>query len=123
MEMKIRFGFGLVAALAACSLARCGVLPTACTQELRVEVVPAEKTIRVGESFQATAEGVSCGGRQRFAYDRPLAWRTADASIVQVDSETGTITGLAPGTATVTAHEPTVSADWSYGSVQVAVRP
>ena len=121
--MNTRSAFALIAALAACSLARCGVLPTACTQELRVEVVPSEKTIRVGESFQAKAEGVSCGGRQRFAYEQPLAWRTADGSIVRVDSETGTITGLAPGTATVTAHEPTVSANWSYGSVQVTVRP
>jgi hypothetical protein len=50
-----------------------------------------------------------------------VAWRTASPGVVGVDGATGVITGLAPGTAAVTAHEPTVSADWSWGSVSVQV--
>jgi uncharacterized protein YjdB len=120
--MKTRHWIG--AAAAALSLAGasgCRTPFTACTLELRVEVSPAEKTIRVGESFQARAEGVSCGGRDRSPY--AVDWRTADTGVVSVDATTGRVTGLAPGTATVTAHEPTVSADWSLGSVRVTVQP
>jgi uncharacterized protein YjdB len=111
----------LAASVLALGLAGCSGFPIACTDELGIEVEPAEKTIRVGETLQARAFGVTCGGREREPYT--VAWRTGSPGIVRVDGETGVITGLAPGTATVTAHEPEVSADWNVGSVSVRVVP
>ena len=98
-----------------------GIIPTACTDELGIVIEPAQRTIRVGETVQARALGVTCGGKKSSPYE--VAWRTASTGIVSVDGTTGVITGLAPGTAALTAHEPTVSADWSYGSVTVQVIP
>jgi uncharacterized protein YjdB len=112
----------LAASVLALGLAGCGgILPTACTDELGIEVEPEQRTIRVGETVQARAFGVTCGGRKRSPYT--VAWRTANAGIVSVDPQSGVITGLAPGTATVTAHEPEVSADWDVGRVAVQVVP
>jgi uncharacterized protein YjdB len=112
----------LAASALALGLAGCGsFLPTACTDELGIQVEPERRTIRVGDTVQARAFGVTCGGREREPYT--VAWRTANAGVVSVDGETGVITGLAPGTATVTAHEPEVSADWDVGSVSVEVVP
>ncbi len=106
----------------ALGLSGCGsFLPTACTDELGIEIEPEQRTIRVGETLQARAFGVTCGGKKRSPYE--VAWRTTNTGIVSVDGETGVITGLAPGTAAVTAHEPTVSADWAYGTVTVQVIP
>ena len=112
----------LAASALALGLAGCGgFLPTACTDELGIVVEPGETTIRVGETARARAFGVTCGGKKREPYT--VLWRTASTGVVSVDGETGVITGVAPGTAAVTAHEPTVSADWSLGSVSVRVVP
>lgn len=107
---------GLLLAAAGCTRA-----PVACTRELMIQVTPDQQTVRVGESFLARAEGVSCGGRERAPY--PVGWRTLEREIVSIDHETGRITGLAPGVARVTAHEPTVSADWAYDTIHVTVQP
>ena len=95
--------------------------PVECTLEFSVQVTPDEQTIRVGESFVARAEAVTCGGRHRAPH--AVGWRTMERQIVSIDQESGRITGLAPGIARVTAHEPTVSADWAYDTVRVTVRP
>jgi uncharacterized protein YjdB len=110
-------GSGLIAALAVLSLGGCRLLPTACTLELRTEVSPAERTIRVGESFTAQAFTVTCGGRDRERAD--VTWNTTDAAVVDVEAATGRITGKAPGTATVAAQEP--SSALPYGSVTMHV--
>jgi hypothetical protein len=107
----------------ALGLAGCGsdtTLPADCPDILQVVVEPAKRTLRVGETVQARAFRVSCDG-ERTPYT--VAWRTTSPGIVGVEGTTGVITGLAAGTATVTAHEPTVSMDWSWGSVAVQVIP
>ena len=111
----------IAAGVAALSLAGCNHIPSACTLELRVEVTPEEKTIAVGESFQAQATGVSCGGKQRFPFEQ-VTWTTGDTNVIALNATTGQITGLAPGTATVTAVEPGVTAPHGIGTVHVTVR-
>jgi uncharacterized protein (DUF58 family) len=102
-------------------LASCGVLvPTACTQELGVEVRPRDQTLSVGREFTATATGVSCGGRQRFPY--AVRWHSTDPAVAQVDSLSGRVRALSVGTARIQAHEPgTRHAFW--GEVLVNVTP
>jgi hypothetical protein len=111
----------LAASVLALGLAGCGVFPTACTDELGIALEPAETTIRVGETVRARALGVTCGGREREPYK--ATWQTGNPDIVSVDGETGVITGLAPGTGIVTAHEPDVASDFVLGLVTVRVVP
>ncbi|HEX6746471.1 MAG TPA: Ig-like domain-containing protein [Longimicrobium sp.] len=114
----------ITAALAALALAGaggCRLPTTACTMELRVDISPAQKSIHVGDSFQAKAEGVSCGGRDRFPYEG-VTWSTSDTGVIQLDAATGRITGLAAGSATVTAHDP-ANPQFPLGTVSVTVQP
>ena len=116
--------YWITAAIAALTLAGaggCRLPTTACTMELRVDVSPDQKTIRVGDAFQAKAEGVSCGGRQRFPYEN-VTWGTADTGVVQVDAATGRVTAIAAGAATVTAHDP-ANPQFPLGTVSVTVQP
>jgi Bacterial Ig-like domain (group 2) len=89
----------------------------ACTDELGVEIRPRERTIRVGESFQAQATGITCGGRKRWKME--MYWATVDTSIIRVDRG-GQVNGLKPGFAAVEAYEPP-DTSFSWGSVQVRV--
>lgn len=100
------------------AMSACNGHPTTCS-EPGVEVVPAERTLAVGASFTPTATLVACSGdRSPYA----AAWRTVDKEVVEVDPVTGLVTGLAPGVAVITAHDPTVSANWAWGEVRVTVQ-
>jgi hypothetical protein len=102
-------------------LSGCGSLPLiACTSELGVELRPRERAIRVGESFQATATGISCGGRQRWRIE--MEWSAVDTTIVAVERASGRITGLRPGTTAVAAIEPPYGSPWGSIRVQVLAR-
>lgn len=110
------------AAVAATWLAAAGCnTPTeVCTMEEVVAITPAEKTIRVGQSFQAKAESITCSGRDHSPYT--VTWQTADAAIIHLDPATGRITGIAPGAATVTAQEPS-DPPWTIAIIHVTVKP
>jgi hypothetical protein len=78
-------------------------LPLACTDELGLEFSPRNPTVAVGQSFKASLELSSCGGRERW---RPaVVWRTDDTLLVIVESGTGRVTGRAVGDALVLAVE------------------
>lgn len=91
-----------------------------CLGDFAVEVTPTERTIQVGQSFTAAATAVTCGGRRREPYT--AAWRTTRRDVVEVE-QNGRITGLRPGVAEVTVHDPTVSADWAWTRLTVTVVP
>ncbi len=97
-------------------LSGCNVIPTVCTDELGIEIRPAQRTIAVGERVVPTATEVTCSGRIR----TPLVatWRADNDAVVRVDSVFGMITGLAPGRARVAAFT-----DRELGAVEITVVP
>jgi uncharacterized protein YjdB len=109
----------LLLPLTAAVLASCN-LPTVCTQELSVEVLPRDRSIRIGQEFTATATAVSCGGRERSPYT--VAWTSRDPAVAGVDAATGRVQGLSSGTARIRAHEPH-DAEAVWGEVRVTVTP
>jgi hypothetical protein len=100
-------------------LGGCGILPTTCTDELGFAVEPDQRTLRVGETLQARAYEVTCGGRRRSRLQ--AAWRTDETGVVSVNEETGLITAVAPGAAEVAAFEQGMGATLAVGSVRVQV--
>jgi hypothetical protein len=102
-------------ALVALSLSACGILgPQACTTELSWSVSPSEATLRVEEAFTATAEGLSCGGREHLAVD--MSWSSSDRDVLVIGQESGLAVAVAVGEAVVTGvdHGP-------YGIPDVAI--
>jgi uncharacterized protein YjdB len=63
--------------------------------ELGVRYVPGDPSIAVGESFTASVQLSSCGGREHPS--DIFTWRARDTTVVTVDSTTGRVTGRAPG--------------------------
>lgn len=87
----------LARCLAASLVAGCDLVSPgpACTRELRVDLRPPEQTITVGQTFSATVELASCGGRERLSDS--FTWQARNPAIVEVDAAAGRITGKAPG--------------------------
>jgi hypothetical protein len=106
------------AAASAATLAACRAEPAveSCTDDLVLGVSPAERTIRVGETFTADAGALGCGGRHRLTDS--WTWRAADSAVVGVDSVSGAITGRAVGETTVS---PTGRKYGRNGDVRVTV--
>lgn len=65
----------------------------------RLEIDPMEANLRVGDTQQFTARVVSPTGE---TIDSPVTWRVAPPRVAKVD-QTGLVTALDPGIATVTA--------------------
>ncbi len=84
--------------LASCSDDRIFV----CTTELTVRVESSRQTLRVGETTTARASATTCGGTRSVSY----VWRYAssDSAVARVDSVTGVIQGVAPGSTTIRAE-------------------
>jgi len=93
-----------------------------CTDELGMRVQPVDPVVRPGESFVATLELTSCGGRKRW---RPtVVWRAADTLVVRVDSLTGRVTGRGIGATEVMPSERRADGyEVSYVPVRVRVQP
>jgi hypothetical protein len=72
-----------------------------CTLELRAQYSPADTTIEIGDSFQASVELLTCGGSERLA--DVFTWQSNDPSIAVVDQQTGRVVGKAPGVTQVAA--------------------
>ena len=81
----------------------------ACGSALTVSVSPSRDVVKVGERIQLTAT-VS---RDQ---DLPVTWSTEDTNKISV-SDDGTVTGLATGSATVTATIPGGASDVAYINV------
>lgn len=99
MRLRPRRSTGavLTLVLAAGTMASCDLVGPgrACTRELRVDLRPPEQTITVGQTFTATVELSSCGGRERLSDS--FTWQAQDPAIVEVDAAAGRITGKAAG--------------------------
>jgi hypothetical protein len=98
-------------------LGGCGLLdPEICHDGVIYRVEPAEATIAVGQSFTAVATIDSCPQGER-----PIggAWTAQDPSIVQVDAQTGRVTGISEGQTRVRFGD---DDDWALLTVLVTVQ-
>ncbi|MDZ7778890.1 MAG: Ig-like domain-containing protein [Gemmatimonadota bacterium] len=66
-----------------------------------IEIEAPEATLFVGTTLPHEAEAYHADGSPR--PDAPVQWRTSDSSVIAVDAF-GNVTGVGPGTATVTAE-------------------
>ncbi|MCC6316157.1 MAG: Ig-like domain-containing protein [Gemmatimonadaceae bacterium] len=80
----------------------------------RIEITPATPTIIAGSTVQLTATVRDAGGA---ALNRPVMWSSQSTGVATV-STAGLVTGVAVGTATISA-----AADGVVGTVQVVVTP
>jgi len=88
-----------------------------CTLELRTRFSPADTTIQVGQSFQASVQLSSCGGARQLA--DVITWHAEDPAVATVDGRSGRVVGQGPGTTRILAS------GQRYGSVggpQVSVQ-
>ena len=75
--------------------------PTSCTRELRLTYSPHDTAIAVGDRFTASVALSSCGGRERLS--DTITFQSSDTTVAGVGTQTGTIVGMRPGTASITA--------------------
>ncbi|MFN2397790.1 MAG: Ig domain-containing protein [Gemmatimonadaceae bacterium] len=80
-----------------------------------VTVTPQSPTILAGQTVQLQATVKDAAGN---TLTRPVTWSSSDATIASVDVNTGLVTGVAAGAATITANSEGVT-----GSSQVTVNP
>lgn len=98
------------------TLAGCGVVPTTCSDDLRVTLTPRERAVAVGESFTPTVALYGCGGTRRLA--DTFTWAAQDTAVARVEAGTGRTTGRAPGETLVV---PTGARYGATGAIQVTV--
>jgi uncharacterized protein YjdB/PKD repeat protein len=82
-----------------------------------VDVTPAAATVGVGTTRQLTATPRDADGSPA---PRPVTWSSGDEAIATVSAE-GLVTGVAPGTATITAEADGVSGTAAINVVDVPV--
>lgn len=95
-------------------------LPVDCPADIGWEVSPQQRTVQVGQSFTAEAFVLSCGGRDRERAS--VVWRSSDPMVAQVDSVSGRVSGVAPGSTQVEARDPGGAPSF-WSPVQVTVLP
>lgn len=78
-----------------------------------VVVTPTEATLGVGQTLTLTATPRDAGGNAVFT---SVAWTSSDPTVASVDSNTGLVTGIGVGTATITG-----TAGSAQGTAQVTV--
>jgi hypothetical protein len=106
---------GLALVLAGCQPI---VSERVCTDELRVQFTPQEKTLAVGESFAAAVALSTCGGGVQLS--DTFTWSATDSTIVMVDAATGRVVALAPGQPYVMAKGEQYG---HVGGIPVTVQP
>ncbi|HXT18764.1 MAG TPA: hypothetical protein VN706_24275 [Gemmatimonadaceae bacterium] len=87
---------------------------TGCDAILIRDFSPVDTTIRVGQSFRPTVHLSTCGGTETI--NEALRYAVDDATVVQVDSLSGTMTGKSVG------HTVATVAAASNGSVVAQIR-
>ena len=94
-------GAAAASCLAACSSALGNLLDTGCSDELRVQVAPGDTTLAVGGHFTAHVSLTTCGGRVPVAAS--FTWSVQDSTVARVNSLSGVVTAIAPGSSRVVA--------------------
>jgi hypothetical protein len=89
---------------------------TVCTADLRIGVAP-DTTVATGSQFQARATILGCGGTK--VLSDVLTWLSSDVSIAAVGLQSGTVLGVRPGVAAITASGKTYG---FIGALHVTVR-
>lgn len=67
---------------------------------------PSPEIVEVGETLQLSAKPLDANGDSVAA---PVAWRTADPTLVTIGETTGLVTGVSPGTARIQATSGSLS--------------
>jgi hypothetical protein len=81
-------------------------------------VTPASSTVAVSSMVQLTATGTYSDGSQKQISGETLSWTSSDTTIATITSPGGLVTGVASGTASITA-----SAQGITGTGTVSVSP
>lgn len=92
----------LALSLGGIGAAACSQPTGVCTDDLFSRVSPSATTLGVGQRAAASVELRGCGGSRVLA-DR-ITWTSEAPAIARVDSVTGVITGVAPGSTRVQPH-------------------
>ena len=90
---------------------------TVCTSELRIAYSPFDTAITIGGQFTQRVSLSSCGGREHLT--DVISWSSADSTIARINSVTGLVTGVEPGS---TLLSPVGQLYHGLGSVRVTVR-
>ena len=88
-----------------------------CTLELRTRFSPADTTIQVGQSFEASVQLSSCGGARQLT--DVVTWHAQDPTVATVDGQSGRVMGQGPGTTRISASGQRYG---SVGGLQVSVQ-
>ena len=91
----------------ALTLAGCPLSPT----QAEITITPSEETLEEGETLQLAATSTS-------AQDTAFTWSSSDEEVAEVDANSGLVTAIAPGTATLTA---TGNSSAASGSATITV--
>lgn len=67
----------------------------ACTGLVEVSVIPASRTIAVGETFTPTSVATGCAADAARPFT--IRWRSGSPQVVVVDSLSGSVRGISPG--------------------------
>jgi Bacterial Ig-like domain (group 2)/IPT/TIG domain len=114
MKRSIIFALAAALAVAGCdALDQSGPEPAGPPVVARVAVSPESTVVQIGKTIQLNAAVTSEDGR--IINNRTVDWFSYDGSVAKVDAA-GTVTGVSPGTATITA-----SVDGKRGSSRVIV--
>jgi len=101
MTKRTRTWLRLLLTLAAVGLyGSCRELDVTAVDPVSVEVTPTAETVGVGEARQFEAVARDASGNE--LRGRSVSWSVADDAVAQVNGD-GTVTGMAPGTTTLTA--------------------
>src|SRR5690606_7365779 len=103
---------------AAGTLAACSPFTEACTSELRVELMPRDTTVAVGEVFPLGAKLGTCGGKKEI-HDA-LTFHSSNPAVVAVDGATGRASPMGSGTAEIAVSGQQYG---RLGSIRVTVQP
>ncbi|HNT29779.1 MAG TPA: Ig-like domain-containing protein [Thermodesulfobacteriota bacterium] len=85
-----------------------------------IRLEPSEATIKVGEKIEIKSTVLN--ERDEPSEAQSVAWATTDEDIAFAD-DLGNVTGISPGTVTITATTPTKDMANIYGTAQITVVP
>jgi hypothetical protein len=98
-----RVTHAILAATLLVAVSTCGDDPTVARIPVRVELMPATDTVYVGE-IATVLSASAFNARDDVIQDAVITWRSDQPFVAEVDSLTGSITGIRPGVAAVTAQ-------------------
>lgn len=91
-------------ALIVAELSSCRATDTACPAILVIRVQPQDTTISVGDQFTIAVTNASPCESSQAIHD--TTWTTSDPAVAVVGRRTGTVIGVAPGTAVISPTPP-----------------